>query len=205
MNELLASIIGFLMIGCIDSSDSKTFASIGDPISNQEADTLEIDLFKSKIFWKGTKMMGLGKHEGEIAIHEGYVLIDNKQLAGGELFVDMNSITVTDIPATDPIPIQNLTNHLKSADFFYVDKYPFSTFKIVEIKKNRNGEIGINGELKIKGITNTVSLAITEYENGYTATLEIDRFDWDIAYSGSWIDRTLVDRVIELKIEIAYD
>lgn len=62
MNELLASIIGFLMIGCIDNSDSKTFASIGDPISNEKADTLEIDVFKSKIFWKGTKMMGLGKH-----------------------------------------------------------------------------------------------------------------------------------------------
>ena len=165
-------------------------------------DTLKIDVFKSKIFWKGTKMMGLGKHEGEITIQNGFLLTQNNVLSGGDITVDMNTITVTDIPETDPIPIRNLTNHLKSPDFFDVDKYPYSTFKILQIKNTDNEKLLIVGEMEIKGTTNTISFAAEDSGNRFSATFEIDRFDWDIAYSGNWIDRTLVDREIQLRIEL---
>ena len=166
-------------------------------------DTLEIDVSKSKIFWKGTKMMGLGKHEGKIAIQNGFLLIQNNTLSGGEITVDMNTITVTDIPETDPIPIRNLTNHLKSPDFFDVDKYPYSNFQITKVEPTLNGKFQISGLLDLKGITNPVLFeAKQNSEDRFSASLEIDRFDWDIAYSGNWIDRTLVDREIQLRIEI---
>lgn len=191
------------MLNCVDKSDSKTFAHFPETFSDAVIDTLEIDLSASRIFWKGTKMMGLGKHEGEIALRFGYLLERNNQLIGGEFLVEMNSIKVTDIPATDPIPIRNLTNHLKSADFFNVDKYPISTFRIEQIKRNDNGDLIIIGDLEIKGITNRISFLAEEYEKQFKATVEIDRFNWDIAYSGSWADRTLVDREIQLRIELA--
>ncbi|MBN3581594.1 YceI family protein [Algoriphagus aestuarii] len=203
MTKLALFLFGILMLSCVDKSDSKTLELSPESISEGILDTLNIDLLASKIFWKGTKMMGLGKHEGEIAFQTGYLVQENSQLIGGEFLVDMNSMTVTDIPATDPIPIRNLTNHLKSADFFNVDKYPFSTFRIVEIKKVENGDLRIIGDLEIKGITNRISFKAEEFENRFKAAVEIDRFDWDIAYSGSWVDRTLVDREIELRIELA--
>ncbi len=202
MNELLGFICGLVLLSCVERSDSKSLEYIFAPISKVEADTLEIDLNESKIFWKGTKMMGLGKHEGEIEIFLGYLLKSNGKLIGGEIIVDMKSIKVTDIPASDPIPIRNLTNHLKSADFFDVDTYPFSTFRIVQIKNDENQELLVRGGMEIKGITNAISFAAVEYGNRFTAKIEIDRFDWDIAYSGSWVDRTLVDREIQFRIEI---
>ncbi|PZX57912.1 YceI family protein [Algoriphagus chordae] len=202
MNEFQSFIFGLLMVSCVVGSDSKSSEYILEPISTVEADTLAIDIVESKIFWKGTKMMGLGKHEGEIAIRNGYLLQSNGQLTGGEIIIDMNSISVTDIPATDPIPIRNLTNHLKSADFFDVDKFPFSRFTIVQVMKDESGELDIVGELEIKGISNTISFRATAHKNRFTAIIEIDRFDWDIAYSGSWVDRTLVDREIQLRVEI---
>ncbi|MBB6326458.1 polyisoprenoid-binding protein YceI [Algoriphagus iocasae] len=166
-------------------------------------DTLKIDVSKSNIFWKGTKMMGLGKHEGEIAIQNGFLLIQNNALSGGEITVDMNTITVTDIPETDPIPIRNLTNHLKSPDFFDVDKYPYSNFQITKVEPTLNGKFQISGLLDLKGITNSVLFEAEQIsEDRFSASLEIDRFDWDIAYSGNWIDRTLVDREIQLRIEL---
>lgn len=176
--------------------------NIQNPISTIEFDKVNIDFIKSKILWKGTKMMGLGKHEGGISIKKGFLIFQNKQLTGGEITVNMESITVTDIPSTDPIPIRNLTNHLKSTDFFDVDKHPFSTFRIIQVKKHENGELLITGELEIKGITNTISFTSMEYRERLLATIEIDRFDWDIAYSGSWVDRTFVDREIQLRIEL---
>ena len=166
-------------------------------------DTLKIDVSKSKILWKGTKMMGLGKHEGEITIQNGFLLTQNNVLSGGDIKVDMNTITVTDIPETDPIPIRNLTNHLKSPDFFDVDKYPYSNFQITKVEPTLNGKFQISGLLDLKGISNPVLFEAEQIsEDRFSASLEIDRFDWDIAYSGSWIDRTLVDREIQLRIEI---
>ncbi|WP_057937070.1 YceI family protein [Algoriphagus resistens] len=94
--------------------------------SNKE-DTLEVDLTRSKIFWKGTKMYGLGKHEGEIEIQGGFLLIENNRITGGEMDVNMQNICVTDIPKSDPIPLKNLTDHLKGPDFFDVDKHPMSS------------------------------------------------------------------------------
>ena len=191
------------MLSCVDKSDSKTFPHITETFSDGVIDTLEIDLSASRIFWKGTKMMGLGKHEGEIALRSGYLLERNNQLIGGEFLVEMNSIKVTDIPATDPIPIRNLTNHLKSADFFNVDKYPISTFRIEQIIRNAHGDLIIIGDLEIKGITNRISFLAKKYKNQFKAAVEIDRFNWEIAYRGSWADRTLVDREIQLRIELA--
>lgn len=186
------------MLNCVDKSDSKILKYIPETFSDAV-----IDLSASRIFLKGTKMMGLGKHEGEIALRSGYLLERNNQLIGGEFLVEMNSIKVTDIPATDPIPIRNLTNHLKSVDFFNVDKYPISTFRIEQIIRNVNGDLIIIGGLEIKEITNRISFLAEEYENQFKAAVEIDRFNWDIAFSGSWADRMLVDREIQLRIELA--
>lgn len=169
----------------------------------EASDILEIDVDKSKISWRGTKMMGLGKHEGEIEIKNGFLLFQNNTLIGGEVTVDMESISVTDIPKTDPIPIRNLTNHLKSPDFFDVDKYPDSHFKITKVEPTPNGKFQMSGLLDLKGITKPVLFEAEKIsEDRFSASLEINRFDWDIAYSGSWIDRTLVDKEIQLSIEL---
>ena len=168
-----------------------------------ENDTLKIDRTKSKILWKGTKMMGLGKHEGEIPIHEGFLMFRNNELSGGEITVDMRKITVTDIPKTDPIPIRNLTNHLKGPDFFDVEQHPFSHLEIRSIQKSNVDKLLVTGDLMIKGISNPVSFeVVTVGHNQFQASLQFDRFVWDIAYSGNWLDRTLVDREIDLKVEI---
>jgi polyisoprenoid-binding protein YceI len=50
--------------------------------------------------------------------------------------------------------------HLKSADFFDVEKYPSLTFKSTGIKIVRDGELSIEGDLTIHGVTRKVSLAV---------------------------------------------
>ncbi|MEP1088895.1 YceI family protein [Algoriphagus sp.] len=166
-------------------------------------DTLPIDLTRSSIKWKGTKMRGLGSHEGEIAIQKGYLLLQNQILTGGEISVDMRSITVTDIPASDPIPIRNLTNHLKNSDFFDVNKHPVSFLNFLSVEELQNNKLLVDASLTIKGIANPVSFEVEKLgKHHFQTRLQIDRFNWDIAYSGSWVDRTLVDREIDLSVEL---
>ena len=168
-----------------------------------ENDTVAIDSRKSRIYWKGTKMMGLGSHGGEIEILKGFLIFQQDELTGGEITVDMKTISVTDIPKSDPIPIRNLTNHLQSPDFFYVDKYPISTLKIRSVQRLVDNRLLVNGLLTIKGISNPVSFEVENVgKSHFQTSLVIDRFDWDIAYSGSWVDRTLVDRDIAIRGEL---
>lgn len=170
---------------------------------SNKVDTLEMDLTRSKIFWKGTKMRGLGKHEGEIEIQGGFLLSENNRIIGGEMDVNMQNISVTDIPKTDPIPIKNLTDHLKGPDFFDVDNHPISHLSIRSAQPAQDNKMLLTGSLTIKGITNTISFLVEKVGmNHFNTNLELDRFEWDIAYSGSWIDRTLVDRVIILRVEL---
>lgn len=171
---------------------------------NYFGDTLEIDLSKSIIYWKGTKMRGAGMHSGEIDLVNGFFLKNSNEIVGGEFTVDMNSIRITDIPPTDPVPIKNLTEHLKSAEFFDVGNSPFSHFVIVEANQLSGDSLHISGNLMIKEITRSVQIAGSMKNQSFTTTFLIDRFQWNIAYEGSWANRTLVDREMELRVELYF-
>jgi polyisoprenoid-binding protein YceI len=49
-------------------------------------------------------------------------------------------------------------NHLRSADFFEVEKYPAMTFKSTSIKKSKQGSYELTGDLTIHGITKQVKV-----------------------------------------------
>lgn len=171
-------------------------------IAFKELDTLKLDLERSKLYWKGTKMRGTGKHEGEVRIDEGFLMRDKAGLAGGKFELDMKSISITDIPKTDPIPIKNLTEHLMHKDFFDVDNFPTAEFEITGIERQYSENLEISGDLTIRGITKNITFSAVQKGNSISSRFLLDRFDWDIAYQGSWVDRTLVDRDIEFRTEL---
>ena len=50
--------------------------------------------------------------------------------------------------------------HLKSADFFHVEKFPTLQFKSTGISIIRDGELSVEGDLTIHGVTRKVSFAV---------------------------------------------
>lgn len=206
MNKLWIMILVGFLFSCIGrhSSDAQKAEIREKVISSKEniGDTLRNDLSKSRIYWKGTKMRGAGMHSGEVGMEKGYFLLNNSEIVGGEFIVDMNTIRVTDIPLTDPIPIKNLTEHLKSDDFFDVKKYPYSDFEILTVKTLSGDSLEISGNLTIKDISRNIQIAALKNNQSFTTTFLIDRFQWNIAYEGSWADRTFVDREMELRVEL---
>ncbi len=198
-------ILLLLSIACNHKSDIQSAIVAEEdqvPDAPSRVDTLHIDLTQSKISWKGTKMRGAGKHEGDIQFKSAYLLVDNGNLEGGNFIVDMASIEVTDMPAHETIPRRNLKNHLRSDDFFDVEEYPTARFSITDIAELDGGNRKVRGNLTIKDVTKNIEFMSFSDGSSFATTFKFDRFEWNIAYEGNWIDKTLVDRDIELTIQL---
>lgn len=205
MNRFIILLVLLLFSSCIGKhkSDAQT-AIVGEQkISSIETfgDTLSLNILKSKIFWKGTKMRGMGKHEGEINFKNGYFITENGKLKGGSFTIDMKSINVTDIPEHEPVPRNNLNTHLKSNDFFDVENYPTSSFQVTNIEKTVSDSLRVSGNLTIKGITKNIQFKALHQNKIFSAKFKFDRFQWNVAYAGNWADKTLVDKDIQLVIK----
>ena len=139
-------------------------------------DYVKVDIHKSTIKWKGSKVTE--GHEGLIQIQEGFLMIDHGTLVGGHIDINMNSISNTDMEGRMKARIEG---HLKSDDFFYVEKFPISTLKILEVIKNPSTEgdaensYTVVADLMIKGITNIIEFVadININRNQFSATAKI--------------------------------
>jgi polyisoprenoid-binding protein YceI len=103
--------------------------------------------------------------------------------------------------------------HLRSADFFDVQRFPTMSFHGTGLRSTGPRSFELPGELTIKDVTRPVSLAV-DYEgltldpwgNGravFTATTEIDREDfgltWNVALEAGGV---LVGKQIKIEIEV---
>ncbi|TVZ27430.1 polyisoprenoid-binding protein YceI [Gillisia sp. Hel_I_86] len=151
----------------------------------------EIDVEESKVTWRGEKVTG--SHIGTINLKSGFLNIENDKLIGGEFVMDMTSISNTDLSGENK---QKLEGHLKSEDFFGVEKHPTSTLVITSIAEKGNGSYGVVGNLTIKNITKPVTFDLKMNGDTANAKLTIDRSKYDVKYgSGSFFDN-LGDKTI---------
>jgi len=171
----------------------------------QEATIKVIDVEKSIIKWKGTKLMYTRKHEGTVSVREGELLFKEDRLVGGHIISDMRSIHVPDIPAHETYPYTDLINHLNSD--FDIQTYPTARFEISKVDYLSSTLLEVTGALRIKDVTKyiVVKASIMELEGTqkqFTTSFTFDRLDWNIGIDGSWLEKKLVDDEIELQISI---
>lgn len=164
-------------------------------VPNAEKVDLSVNVETSTIKWTGAKVGG--SHYGLIQLKDGKLAMENGKLTGGSFTIDMTSMTNEDLSGEYQ---GKLVGHLKSDDFFAVDKYPTASFVITEAIPQGTGKYKITGDLTIKGITKSIKFPATVTENGnqYTAsaTITVDRSEYDVKYgSGSFFD-DLGDKVI---------
>jgi polyisoprenoid-binding protein YceI len=152
----------------------------------------EIKINESQVKWTGTKIGG--SHNGEIKIEHGFLSLKSDIIVGGEIVMDMNSITVADIK--DQGYNQKLVGHLKSDDFFGVEKYSNSKFVVTKATKFNNGKAEVTGELTIKGKTESLSFDVFKDGSNYTAQLKIDRSKFDVRYGSNSFFDNLGDKAI---------
>ena len=204
MNKKLSTayfilIIAPLFFGCGGSVKEKSKNASASSISLHVGDEkyIKIDKKESVVTWKGSSVEGA--HTGYVYISKGELMIENGELMGGTVAVDMSTIEGDDHRSDN-----NLIKHLKDPNFFDVKKFPSSTIAITRASINAEDN-EITGNLTIKGITHPVSFpAKVEVNDGIVKAngkLVIDRTKWDVRYkSGKFFDN-LKDQAISDSIE----
>lgn len=158
----------------------------------------EVDVDASTVEWTGEKVTG--SHNGTIQLESGYLMMEDDKIVGGEFVMDMSTITVTDLTGENK---GKLEGHLKSEDFFGVEKHPTAKLVITSAAAKGEGKFGIVGDLTIKNETHPITFDLVMNGDSAKTNLTIDRSKYNVRYgSGSFFDN-LGDKTIYDNFDLA--
>lgn len=130
------------------------------------------------------------RHFGRIAIKEGNLVIRGGRPSGGIVVLDM--ATITNLDLQDSAWRDLLTRHLKSDDFFAVERFPTSSFRLTGWEEaegaSPEARCGIAaGELTIRDVTRPISFSaiVSPQAHGSIkahAAFDIGRTLWNVCY-----------------------
>lgn len=150
--------------------------------------TYQLDPVHSSVGFSVKHMM-IAKVYGAFEKVSGTLVLDKNDIvnASAEAIIDAASINTRE-PQRD--------THLRSPDFFDVEKFPSLTFKSKSVTVSSGGDLKVTGDLTIRGITKQVTLEVEgpsdelkdPYGNlkiGLSATTKIKRKDFGLTWNAA--------------------
>jgi polyisoprenoid-binding protein YceI len=134
----------------------------------------------------------------------------------GTIHYDEKDVTKSSVEFTAKVEsidtgVEPRNKHLRTADFFEVEKYPEMTFKSTRVERKGKGSYVLYGDLTLKGVTKQVSLPFTitgaikdpwgNTRFGINAQTKINRRDYGITY-GKAMDNGGMDVGDEVTINL---
>jgi len=217
------TLLFILAVACTSAPDAdKATTTDAKEVAAATGSELKVDTSASKIEWIGTKVSGY--HSGSIHVKSGVLRTVGDSVTGGNFILDMTSIVVSGPAGSDPKGNAKLEGHLKSGDFFDVEKSPEASFEITSVKpftgtvtdsndvrqesiskyKVANPTHLVSGNLTLRGVTKNIEFPaqVTVGANSVDALAKfnIDRTQWNIVYPGKPDD--LIRKDIHLGIAL---
>ncbi len=165
----------------------------------------DIDAKHSYIGFRVTHM-GLAEVPGAFRDFSGSINYDGKD-------VSKSSVNFTAKAASVDTGVAPRDTHLRTADFFEVEKYPDMTFKSTKVEK-KGDKWEVTGDFTLKGVTKQITIPFTvnglikdqkgNVKMGISAQTIINRQDYGVKYGNKLPDGTLAlsDMVkIDLQLE----
>ncbi|GGG63255.1 YceI family protein [Epilithonimonas arachidiradicis] len=154
ISALLIISASVLVISC--GKDKPVTSESNEVLTTNDGQIYVVDTLNSKAEWKGFKVVKSDNtsHIGTLKFESGEVTVKDGKLESGQFVIDMTSIANEDLK--DSESNGKLIGHLKSADFFDVEKFPTASFEITKISEAPAGSdynTVLDGNLTLKGIT----------------------------------------------------
>ena len=160
----------------VATNSSSTVAATPAASANAAAKAYAITAENSKVEFTGSKVTG--KHDGGFKQLQGEVHTSGNTVAHAKVTIDTTSIFSDN---------DRLTGHLKSPDFFDVQKFPTAVFETTSIS-GAGDNATVNGKLTLHGVTKDISFPakIDVKDDSVTVKAEfsINRKDFGIVYAG---------------------
>jgi rhodanese-related sulfurtransferase len=168
-----------------------------------------INTEKSRIEWTGRNLAST--HSGTIRFRSGQIEMHDGRPVRGAFTLDMDTIENTDI--ADSGMRQVLIHHLKSDDFFDVQRFPVAEFDLLNFAALPDARPGspnfeVTGKLTLKGVSSDISfrtiLAPTaDGLLGADAHFDIDRTCWNVLYGSGKFYQKLGMHLVNDEISLA--
>ncbi len=174
-------------------------ATATEPVADEKK---EINTDASTVTWKAYKVTG--SHTGTLELETGSLMFDGEKLTGGEFTVDMSTLVSTDLK-DDPESKGKLEGHLNSEDFFHTEEHATSKLVFTKVKSTGKNSYEVTGDLTIKDITKPVVFDVSVYGSKATATVKVDRTNYDIKYNSGNFFENLGDKTIYDEFDLVVD
>lgn len=172
------------------------------------AATWNIDPDHSNVGFKVKHLM-VSNVKGNFNKYSGVVEIDDKDVTRSKVDVTIDTASIN-------TNVQKRDDHLRSADFFDVTKYPNMTFVSKKVAKAGKGALKVTGDLTIRGITKEVVLNVEPLSKeskdpwgntrrGTAASTTINRKDFGLTWNKALETGGVVvgdDVTISLEVEL---
>ena len=130
--------------------------------------------------------LGYSLSQGEFHKFDGLIEFDREN-------PENSKVHVTIYPGSADMDDKTWNKHMKNQDFFDIGEHPKATFKSTKITVTGENTADIEGRLKLKGITEPVTLKVVfnkagvnpytnKYTAGFSATAKIKRSDFNIRF-----------------------
>jgi polyisoprenoid-binding protein YceI len=158
------------------------------PTPTTAASTWKIDPVHSVAEFKVKHMM-ISNVKGQFTAVTGAVTLDESDITASqvEATIDAASINTRDAQRD---------GHLKSADFFDVERFPTLTFRSTRVTRASDGELSVVGDLTIHGVTRQAVFSVEgptppakdpwgNTRIGLSATTKINRKDFGLTWNAA--------------------
>ncbi|RAI99760.1 polyisoprenoid-binding protein YceI [Chitinophaga skermanii] len=148
--------------------------------------------------------LGIAQVAGKFDKFEGAIQSDKKDFTDAKInfTVDVTSVNTS---------VEPRDKHLKSDDFFSVEKYPTMKFVGTSLKKVSGNKYVLEGDLTIKDVTKKVKFDVVyggtvvdpwgNNRAGFDATTSINRFDYHIDFGK---DNNAVGKTVNLVLHLEF-
>lgn len=115
-------------------------------------DTYKVDAAHSEVTFKVRYLVG--KVSGSFGAFSGTVVVDEQDPAKSSVDFTIQAASInTNNEARD--------KHLRTADFFEVEKHPTLTFKSVSVKEVAKGKLEVTGDFTLRGVTKRITVPVS--------------------------------------------
>jgi polyisoprenoid-binding protein YceI len=165
---------------------------------------LKVDVGASQLKWTGYHLAKSYEHWGYVNLKSGSIETDGSKITSGQFVIDMTTIVDKDLEKEKDNA--KLVKHLKSDDFFGVEKFPEAKIVIKKTELKSGNTYQTTADITIRGITKEINFDTVINSVGKdgieaTADIKIKRTDFEVMYGWS-VENAMLDGEFRIQVKL---